>query len=121
MNKTNNKSLTPLSQTLRTNMTKEERHLYYDFLQKLPVTVHRQKVLGNYIVDFYCADPKTVIELDGSQHYEQEGKRRDTVRDAFLGELGIRVLRYSNLDVQQHFDSVCTDILLHLNLPHLIR
>jgi len=70
MNKTNNSKLTGNAKTLRKNMTKEERHLWYDFLKTLPLTVNRQKVIGNYIVDFYIASSKIVIELDGSQHYK---------------------------------------------------
>ena len=66
MKNSNNPRLTPRAQELRSNMTKEERHLWYDFLKSLPVTVHRQKVLGNYIADFYIASKKLVIELDGS-------------------------------------------------------
>ena len=115
MNKTNNSKLTSNAQMLRKNMTKQERHLWYDFLKTLPITVNRQKVIGNYIVDFYCADAKTVIELDGSQHYEKNGKIADEKRDAFLKSKGIRVLRYSNLDVDRNFYGVCTDILNHLS------
>ena len=115
MNKTNNSKLTGNAKTLRTNMTKEERHLWYDFLKILPVTINRQKVIGNYIVDFYVASAKIVIELDGSGHYEDIGKENDTKRDAFLNSLGIKVLRYSNLDVNQRFESVCEDILNKIN------
>ena len=114
MNKTNNPKLTGNAQRLRKNMTKEEKHLWYDFLKTLPVTVNRQKVIGNYIVDFYCASAKVIIELDGSQHYEDKGIKCDSQRDAFLNELGIKVLRYSNLDVTKNFDGVCTDILRHI-------
>ncbi len=115
MNKTNNPKLTTNAKNLRKNMTKEERHLWYDFLKSLPITVHRQKVIGDYIVDFYIASSKTVIELDGSQHYENKGKESDARRDRYLNELGIKVLRYSNLDVNQRFESVCEDILNELN------
>ena len=94
-------------------MTKEERHLWYDFLKTLPITVNRQKVIGQYIVDFYIASSKIAIELDGSQHYEDAGKLADAARDNFLKELGITVLRYSNLDVNKNFEGVCTDILQH--------
>ena len=80
-------------------MTKEERHLWYDCLKQLPYTIHRQKVLGPYIVDFYCAAKQIVIELDGSQHYDEAGHAADIQRDAYLNELGIRVLRYSNSDI----------------------
>ena len=115
MNKTNNSKLTDNAQSLRKNMTKEERHLWYDFLKTLSVTVNRQKIIGNYIVDFYIASSKIVIELDGSQHYEDKGIENDTKRDAFLNSLGIKVLRYSNLDINQRFESVCEDILKHIN------
>ena len=114
MNEIKNSRLTPYSRKLRTDMTKEERHLWYDFLKCLPQTVNRQKVIGKYIVDFYCASAKLVIELDGSQHYEQVGKEYDAERDAYLFSLGLTVLRYSNLDVSQNFEGVCTDILKHL-------
>jgi len=108
-----NGNLTKNAQALRSGMTKEERRLWYDFLKSLPYTVKRQKVLGNYIVDFYCAEKKIVIELDGSQHYEEGGLAKDKVRDEFLRGLGLCVLRYSNRDVNCHFDRVCYDILLH--------
>ena len=115
MNETNNPKLTSNAKALRKNMTKEERHLWYDFLKKLPVTVNRQKVIGKYIVDFYIASCKTVIELDGSQHYEEKGIVEDVERDKFLNNLGINVLRYSNLDININFDVVCQDILNHLD------
>ena len=116
MNKTTNSKLTGTAKALRKNMTKEEKHLWYDFLRKLPITVHRQKVFGNYIVDFYCADAKLVIELDGSQHYEERGRQADAFRDAYLKSLGIEVVRYSDLDVDRRFDAVCQDILKRLLL-----
>ncbi|MBQ9852601.1 MAG: endonuclease domain-containing protein [Ruminiclostridium sp.] len=103
--------LSPNARNLRKEMTKEERRLWYDFLKGLPVNVHRQKVIGPYIVDFYIASTKTVIELDGSQHYEGSGPEKDAQRDAYLRDHGLQVLRYSNLDVIRHFDAVCQDIL----------
>ena len=117
MNQTNNPTLTPYSKKLRCEMTKEERRLWYDFLKGLPVTFNRQKVIGNYIVDFYCGKAKLVIELDGSQHYEETGISEDYERDQFLSELGITVLRYPNSDVMKNFEGVCEDILRHLNKP----
>ncbi len=95
-------------------MTKEERHLWYDFLKSLPVTVNRQKVIGRYIVDFYIASANLVIEIDGSQHYEESGVLADQQRDNYLAELGLRVLRYSNTDVNRNFRGVCEDILSKL-------
>ncbi len=111
MNRTNNSKLTANAQALRRNMTKEERHLWYDFLKSLPVTFHRQKVIGPYIADFYCAKAKLVIELDGSQHYDAGGLIADRTRDEYMHSLGLTVLRYSNLDVANNFDGVCEDIL----------
>ena len=84
MNPTNNTKLTPNAQRLRRDMTKEEKHLGYDFLKLLPLTVNRQKVIENYIVDFYIAEAQIVIELDGSQHYEEEGIQKDKIRDERL-------------------------------------
>ncbi len=110
MNTLNNPKLTPNAKALRKNMTKEERHLWYDFLKNLPLTIHRQKVIGVYIVDFYIASKKVVIELDGSQHYEIEGMEKDAERDAYLRSQGIMILRYSNLDINRNFDGVCQHI-----------
>lgn len=110
MNSTYNKKLAENAKTLRRNMTKEERHLWYDFLRKLPIMVHRQKTIGNYIVDFYVAEAKMVIELDGSQHFEPKGMQEDLVRDTYLKSLGLSILRYSNADINLRFGSVCEDI-----------
>jgi very-short-patch-repair endonuclease len=96
-------------------MTKQERHLWYDFLKTLPITIHRQKVIGSYIVDFYCASKKIVIELDGSQHFENEGQEKDKLRDEYFKKSGIKILRYSNLDIDRNFEGVCTDILKHIS------
>ena len=114
MNNTANSLLRPYAQKLRREMTKEERHLWYDFLRSQPMTFHRQKVIGPYIVDFYCAGAKLVIELDGSQHYEKAGIEEDFTRDRYLQETGLCVLRYSNADVNQHFEQVCEDNLNHI-------
>ncbi len=116
MNEIHNKKLTGNAKSLRKNMTKEERHLWYDFLKGLPITVHRQKVIGNYIVDFYIAEYKLVIELDGSQHFEKEGQEKDSQRDAYLQSIGMTVLRYANSDIHNHFRGVCQDIWNHLTL-----
>ena len=110
MNTTRNEKLSANARYLRKNMTKEERHLWYDFLKGLEIMVHRQKIFGNYIVDFYIADSRLIIELDGSQHYSLEGKQRDADRDSYLESLGMTVLRYSNADINQRFDGVCQDI-----------
>lgn len=114
MNQTNNPKLTGNARSLRKGMTKEERRLWYDFLKPLPVTVNRQKVIGRYIVDFYCAEAKLVIELDGSQHFMDQGKSEDAVRDEYLRAQGMTVLRYSNREVQRDFEGVCEDIRRHM-------
>ena len=114
MNERNNSKLTRNAQMLRTSMTKEERHLWYDFLKLQEVTFNRQKVIGKYIADFYCAEKQLVIELDGTQHYMDEGQQADKERDAYFASLGLKVLRYSNRQIHTQFDSVCNDILRHL-------
>ena len=116
MSRTNDPKLKNNAQKLRREMTKQERRLWYDFLKQLPVTVNRQKVIGRYIVDFYCASAKLVIELDGSQHYESEGTASDWERDYALNQLGITVVRYSNSDINRYFDGVCADLLRRLGI-----
>lgn len=107
-----NKNLKTNARNLRKNMTKEERHLWYDFLKALPVMVHRQKVIGQYIVDFYIAEAKLVIELDGSQHYEDP--TYDTQRDAYLKSQGLTVLHIPNNAIWENFSGVCEYILRHI-------
>ena len=116
LNQTNNPKLRKNAQKLRREMTKEERRLWYDFLKQLPVTINRQKVIGPYIVDFYCASAKLVIELDGSQHYEKDGAASDRERDSALNGFGISVVRYSNDDINRNFNGVCTDLLRRLGI-----
>ena len=88
-------------------MTKEEKHLWYNFLRTYPVRFSRQKVLGKYIADFYCAEAKLVIELDGSGHYTEEGKQYDEERTAFLEEYGLTVIRIPNTGINNNFQGVC--------------
>ena len=111
-----NKKLVKNAQTLRKNMTDEEKKLWYRFLNRLPVTVNRQKNIGNYIVDFFISSKKLVIEIDGSQHEIEENKTADIERDRFLNSLGITVLRYSNVYLNKNFNLVCDDILEHLEI-----
>ena len=115
MNQRNNPKLTGRAQQLRKNMTREERHLWYDFLKQLPVTFNRQKVIGRYIVDFYCAEAKLVIELDGSQHFEDAGAEADRERDEYMKSMGLMVLRYPNSEIWSNFVGVCEDILFHIS------
>ncbi len=97
-------------------MTDEEKHLWYDFLKFLPVTVNRQKIVLDNILDFFIASKKIAIELDGSQHGKEENYKRDEIRDKVLKDLGIRVLRYSDSDIKTNFDGVCRDILKHVGI-----
>ena len=101
------------SRDLRKNMTQEEKHLYYDGLKKLPWKFRRQQVFENYIVDFYCAELKIVVEVDGTQHFLEKGKSYDAVRDDALRNMGLLVLRYSNAEVNRQFDNVVADISQH--------
>ncbi len=110
-----NKTLTEYAQELRKNMTPEEKHLWYDFLKFLSVTVKRQYVVGNYILDFFIPSANIAIELDGSQHYEPEAKEADRLRDLDLGSMGIKVIRYQNIEIKQNFEGVVADIMKHLS------
>ena len=107
MQSKHNKHLVPLAKKLRKNMTKQERHLWYDFLRGYPVRFSRQKVLGKYIVDFYSAESKLVIELDGGQHYEEKNIRKDKERAEHLERYGLRVIRIPNDQVEKNFAGVC--------------
>jgi very-short-patch-repair endonuclease len=97
-------------------MTPEEKTIWYQLLKRLPYTVNRQKLIGNYIVDFYIAEKRTVIEIDGVQHKTKENEEKDKQRDAELNDLDIKVLRYTNKAVNTVFNKVCDDILMKLGL-----
>ena len=92
---------------LRTDMTKQERHLWYDFLKTYPVRFQRQKCIDTYIADFYCHVAKLVIELDGGQHYEEDALAYDKARTERLESLGIQVLRLTNLEIDRQFHACC--------------
>ena len=111
-----NKKLVSNAQELRKNMTPEEKHLWYDFLKRLPLTVKRQHNIDNYIVDFYIPKKKIVIELDGVQHLMPKHIEADLKRDEVLAAWGIKVLRYSNKSVNENYRKVVEDILTHLSL-----
>ena len=106
MQSKHNKQLVPLARQLRKNMTKEERHLWYDFLRSYSVRFSRQKVLGKYIADFYSAEAKLVIELDGSQHYEDGNIQKDADCTAFLESYDLTVIRIPNNEVNRNFRGV---------------
>ena len=100
-------NIKPLARELRKTMTRQERHLWYDFLSSYPVRFRRQKQFGRYIVDFYCSAAKLVLELDGGQHYSREAMDADLQRTRYLEGLGLTVLRIANCDVDAHFPAVC--------------
>ena len=102
-----NKDIVPIAKTLRKNMTKEERHLWYDFLKTYHIKFSRQKVLGKYIADFYSAQARLIIELDGSQHYKTVGTQKDRLRDEYLEQFGLKIIRIPNNYINQNFSEVC--------------
>ena len=107
MDRKHNKNNVTIARTLRKNMTKEERHLWYDFLREYPCRFSRQKVLGKYIADFYCAKAKLVLELDGSQHFTDAGMESDALRTEYLEQYGLSVIRISNKELRENFCGVC--------------
>ena len=104
--KKSNKLLS-IARILRRNMTRQEKHLWYDFLRRYPVKIYKQRIIDNFVVDFYCHSARLVIELDGSQHYTTEGKVHDEARTEILEKYGISVLRFFNKDVDDNFNGVC--------------
>ena len=107
MDRKHNTKITANARRLRKEMTKEERRLWYGFLRSYPKRFFRQKVLGRYIVDFYCASASLVIELDGAQHFETKTETRDSQRTAYLEQYGLRVVRIPNNEINQNFRGVC--------------
>ena len=95
---------------LRREMTPHERKLWYLFLQKYPIKIYKQRIIDRYIVDFYCAAAKLVIELDGSQYYEEQAMSDDTERTNILEKYGLKVIRYSNREIDREFSAVCEQI-----------
>lgn len=102
--------LIPRAKELRKSMTKQEKHLWYDFLRTYPVRFQRQKAIKSFIADFYCYEAKLIVELDGSQHYTEQGEAYDKERTEVLEEYGLRVIRFSNNDVDTNFEGVCYTI-----------
>ena len=109
-----NRKLISNAKNLRKNMTKQERHLWYDYLSKYPVRFQRQKVIDNYITDFYCASAKLVIEIDGSQHYYPDEMEYDKRRTTVLEKYKLTVMRISNYELDNNFESVCRAIDLKI-------
>ena len=102
-----NKNLLESSRILRKDMTRHEKHLWYDFLRSYPMHIYKQRIIENYIVDFYCPAAKLIIELDGSQHYTKSGMEYDEVRTEILEIYNLKVLRIPNIDVDTNFYGIC--------------
>lgn len=105
-----NKKLIDHARTLRKNMTKQEKHLWYDFLKNYPLHVYKQRIIANYIVDFYVPQANLVIELDGSQHYTVDGLEYDNIRTEIINQYNLKVLRFTNLEIDKNFKNVCDAI-----------
>ena len=114
-----NRSNIPLAKELRKNMTPWERKLWYEYLRFYPIRVQRQKAIGNYIVDFYCAKAGIVVELDGGGHYEPDQIQADHVRTQCLEKMGLKVIRICNRDIDLNFSGVCEflDMQIQKSLP----
>ena len=102
-----NKRNIVLAKNLRKNATRQEKHLWYDFLSNYEVRFQRQKAIDNFIADFYCHRAKLVIEIDGSQHYTDKGMKKDEFRTEILEEYDLKIRRFSNRQIQTNFKGVC--------------
>ena len=118
MERKHNKKLSVNAKNLRKNMTKEEKHLWYDFLKDYPVRFLKQKVIDDFIVDFYCHKARLIIELDGSQHYEIKGMIKDNIRTERIEKRNLTVIRIPNCDINKNFKYVCEyiDLLVKQNI-----
>ena len=116
-----NGKLISYAKELRKNATGQERHLWYDFLKDYPIRFQRQKVIGEYIVDFYCSKSNLVIEIDGGQHYDDDAIAYDEVRTDYLEKQGLKVIRFTNYEIDNKFDDVChmIDATVRKLLPSL--
>ena len=105
-----NHKLLENARKLRREMTSQEKHLWYDYLRCYPIKIYKQRIIDNFIVDFYCAKAKLVIELDGSQHFTPDGKHYDSLRTDVIEKYKLKVIRFSNNDVDNKFNGVCSVI-----------
>ena len=114
-----NEDLLENARKLRKEMTPQERKLWYLFLRKYPVKIYKQRIIGPYIADFYCASARLVIEIDGSQHYDDTEREYDAKRSAYMEKMGLTVIRFSNADINSRFGRVCESI--HQQLQQRLR
>ena len=110
MDRRDNMILKEAARELRNHQTPEEKRLWYDFLRNYPEKILRQKIIDNYIVDFYCSKAKLAIELDGIQHFTKNGKAQDKARTEILEAHGVAVIRFKNEEVWQNFENICNEI-----------
>ena len=97
----------PLAKNLRKNATPQEKHLWCDFLSSYEVRFQRQKAIDSFIAGFYCHKAKLIIEIDGSQHFTEEGKQKDEFRTEILVGYDLKVIRITNHQVDTNFSGVC--------------
>ena len=102
-----NKTNITLAKNLRKNATPQENHLWYDFLAKYEVRFQRQKAIDNFIADFYCHKAKIIIEIDGLQHYTEDGRSKDEFRTEILAGYDLKVIRFTNRMIDTNFRGVC--------------
>ncbi len=102
-----NNKLLETARKLRREMTPQEKHLWYDFLQHYPIKIYKQKIIDHFIADFYCHQAKLVIEIDGARHYTMHGKSHDEARTKILKQYDLYVLRFSNHEIDSEFENVC--------------
>ena len=105
-----NHNLLNIARILRRNMTPQEKRLWYDYLRYYPIKIYKQRIIDNYISDFYCHKGKLVIEIDGSQHYTDKGMEYDKIRTKILEQYQLEVIRFSNRDIDSNFNEVCDSI-----------
>ena len=99
-----------LAKSMRKNMTPQEKHLWYDYLADYKPNFQRQKSIDNFIVDFYCQKAKLIIEIDGTGHFTEEGRRKDSLRTEILEKYGLTVIRFTNRQIDRKFKAVCEEI-----------
>lgn len=111
-----NKNLHNYANELRKNMTKQEQKLWFLYLKPHPLKWYRQRIINRFIVDFYCSQANLVIEIDGGQHYSPQALAYDKERNTILQSYGLKVLRYTNNQVDYQFDAVCLNIEMNLGI-----
>ena len=105
-----NNRLLENARQLRKNMTPQEGKLWHMYLKTYPVKFYRQRIIDSFIVDFYCSQAKLIIEIDGSQHYTVEGKEYDIFRTDILEKYNLKVIRFSNIDIDTNLFNICDSI-----------